>query len=344
MNKKQLYKVLEELGVKEIIEYEKNLQIPCILAKWRFGHTAQSDHSGSMGISFNSDNEPSKVNCFACKFRGSLSYLVRKYAQLSEKDLSKLVDWIDNIEDADPIQMILDLGEYGYESQEKRSAKKILCEKVLDINFVRQTARGLFSRGLDAGTVKFWSGYYDGKYKRVVFPVRCTCDESSYDCDSYQNLVGAIGRADGRSAIKYYNYFDFSKSRYFFGEHLATRNTIAVVVEGVIDTIAVWQALKKAGKLDEYSVLGLMGSEASSIQRDRLCEEFSSVISFFDNDPAGWTGQRRLILGIQDRTLLRGVRYPRIFGSAKVDPAYLVENDYDVAGLLSSAVLLATER
>lgn len=342
MNRKQLGKVIEELGIEDVIDYEDNIQIPCLLAKWRPGHTRGSDHSGSMGISVNDKGKPSLVNCFSCKFRGNLSYLLFKYEQLSKRtDIRKLRDWVEDIEDGDPVQMVLDLGLFGEKDEDAPVKHDILCESTLRMLFKDVEVPYLESRGIDLETLKAWGSLYDASQNRVVFPVRRMTGENKYNCTGYQDLVGAIGRAVGDSPVKYFNYFKFSKANYFFGEHLAKQHTVAVVVEGVMDAVLTWQALRNAEMLDEYSVLGLMGSSSSKVQERRLYEEFTSVVSFFDNDPAGWTGQRGLIIGIQDKTLLRGVRYPRAPGYNKSDPADLVKKGENVAQMIREAGLIA---
>lgn len=342
MNRKQLERVLEELKIKDVIDYGENMQIPCLLAKWRPGHTNASDHSGSMGISVNDKGKPSLVNCFSCKFKGTLSYLLFKYEQLSKRgDLRELREWVEDIEDGDPVQMILDLGGYGEKDECIQPKRDIICEHILRMLFKEVELPYLESRGIDLETLRAWGSLYDASQNRVVFPVRRMVGETKHDCNGYQDLVGAIGRAIGDSPVKYFNYFKFSKANYFFGEHLANKNTTAVVVEGVIDAVLIWQVLRDASMLEEYSVLGLMGSSSSKVQETRLCEEFASVVSFFDNDPAGWTGQRGLIGGIQDKTLIRGVRYPRTPGFNKSDPADLVQKGEDVAGMIRDARLVA---
>ena len=105
--------------------------------------------------------------------------------------------------------------------------------------------------------------------------------------------------------------------------------------------VLVWQALSKQGLIGKYSVLGLMGSDASDIQQRRLCSEYTAVVSFFDNDPPGWTGHRRLIKRVQDRTLLRGVQYPVRSGMQGGDPADLVQRGVDVVEMIENSRLLA---
>lgn len=341
MNKKQLWKMLEELGVKEVIEYEKNVQIPCLLAKWRFGHTKGSDHAGSMGISFNDKGKPSLVNCFACQFKGNLSYLLFKYAQLSGKNIQKIRDWVDDIEEGDPIQMVLDIRGFDERDGEESHRVDILCEGLLNMHFESgYRPEVLAKRGLEDDTLGVWECMYDRRFNRFVFPVREMQKSIGYSCFNYLNLVGAVGRSVvGKK--RYHNYFNFPTSRYFLGEHLAKKDTVAVVVEGVVDTISVWQEIHRAGRSEEYSVLGLLGTEVSGKREKFLCDNFKSVVAFFDNDPAGWTGQRKLIVAIQDRTLLRGVRYPRVAGYVKSDPAKLVEDGVDVISLIDNAGLIA---
>jgi DNA primase len=342
MDRKRLEDVLTRLGITDILDYGDNLNIPCLLAPWRMGHSSGSDHSGSMGIRINKDGE-SSVHCFSCKFGGTLTYLIMKYAQLSKrKDLVDLISEVEEIEAGDPVQLVLGIGNYGDTDTKALSKDVVLCEGILRMLFEeKRSMKYLENRGIREDTLDYWGCLYDKNFQRVVFPVRISSPHK-FGCDRLQTLVGAIGRSiGGVSKAKYFNYFKFSKMRYFFGENLATPNTQAIVVEGVLDTVAVWQALKDAGKLEEYSVLGLMGSEASAIQQKRLCEEYSSVVSFFDNDPPGWTGQRRLIKDIQERTLLRGVKYPVMSGMQGGDPAKLVQDKVDVVRIIEESRLLA---
>ena len=141
--------------------------------------------------------------------------------------------------------------------------------------------------------------------------------------------------------IKYFNYFGFDKSRYVFGEHKVRPGTKLVVVEGLLDTVKVWQRLNQEELLDEYSVVGLLGSEPSKEQCSKLVRLSSEVILFLDNDTSGQMGMNKLAKKLESSVYLKCIDYPENLGS---DPDDLVENNVSLKDLFSAAKLLVAKR
>jgi len=335
MNRESILDILDELGAENVIPYKKNVQCSCLLAKWRGGHSFGSDHAGSMGISIDSEGV-SLVHCFSCGIRSTLERTVHLLGKYSEKDLSNIIQRISVIEEPDVEDVVNSIPAYTTTGEQLSllmvEKPKILGECLLRMLFVPGVHKYLINRGFDIDTLKTWECYLDRFRKRVVFPVRTkTSDKMS------GNLVGAVGRTVTDSNVKYFNYFKFNKSRVLYGEHRVNQSKAVVVVEGILDTLAVWKALKDADKLDDFSVVGLLGANASEYQSSMLHKKFEEIILFLDNDPAGWTGQRALAKALQRKMLVRAVRYPQRFIG---DPENLIRKNIDVVSMIVNADLI----
>ncbi len=337
MNREDILKILSIIDASNVVEYKENIQCSCLLAEWRGGHSLGSDHAGSMGISIDYEGV-SKVHCFSCGFSGTLERTVRLLSKYTKRDLSDVLKTIHKLEEPDIEDIANSVGSYttiGEQlSLDSLERPRFLGECLLRILFEPGAHRYLIDRGFSIETLKAWECYYDEKRRRVVFPVRSQIFHSDHRVG---NLVGAVGRAVFDSSIKYYNYFEFAKSKFLYGEHLCRKARAVVVVEGILDTIAVWRLLKDSGYYENISVVGLFGSNASNHQIARIQKDFDEVILFLDNDPAGWTGQRALAKALQRKMLVRAVRYPQRFIG---DPDQLIRQGEDVVSLIMNADLI----
>jgi DNA primase len=280
-----------------------------------------------MGVLINPKG-PSKIHCFACKYGGKFEDALRDLARLSGEDYSKIIRLAGEYEELD-LGVVVDQIP-AYDSYKKAKPEVKLSECILD-DVRGQAARYLLDRGFDLEILKEWESGYDSAYNRAVFPVRSIAG----------NLVGAVGRTVNDHKIKYFNYFGFDKSMYLFGEHKTKEGTTLVVVEGLLDTVKVWQALHTQDLLDRYSVVGILGSEASFDQCRKAVGLSDDVILFFDNDRAGRVGERNLALHLQKKVLLRSVDYPANVGN---DPDDVVEHGCSLSDLFSASKLIVAER
>jgi len=306
MDKEGILAVLHSLGAGKTKTLRGNIQCACFLANYRDGHSRDSDHADSMGILIN-PHGPSKVNCFACKFKGNMESAVKLLAKHSGKDFTELLKTIREREQLSPQQLLLSVPQV-YGKPLEKEADVFLPESELE-QFTPGTVVDLLDRGLTPDTLKTWGSMVDYKKFRVVFPVRTLEGK----------LFGAVGRTYVEDEVRYHNYFHFDKSRHLFGEHLIKTENTAILVEGLLDTLAVWQWINGAGLHEKYAALGVLGSEASENQIRVLSRNFKQVVVFFDNDPAGWTGTRKVSKELSRRISVRYVDYPTPQGGDPMD-------------------------
>lgn len=327
MNQEEILLVLDHIGAVNVQIGSRNVQCSCFLAPWRKGHKSAEDSKPSMGILINPDG-PSKIHCFACEYGGDFEKALKDLAKFSGEDYADLIKRVGEYEEVDPSVVADQIPAYDDYTKKKHDVK--LSETLLDD--VRGMAhRYLLDRGFELETLKEWESGYDSYYRRAVFPVR----------NWEGHLVGAVGRTVNDHKIKYFNYFGFDKSRYLFGEHKVKEGTTLVVVEGLLDTVKVWQGMRNQGLLDEYSVVGILGSEASFDQCRKMVGLANEVILFLDNDRTGWLGQQKLAVNLQWKVLLKSVDYPDSIGG---DPDEVVEAGCSLDELLSTSKLIVAKR
>lgn len=329
MDREDILWVLTEIKAELVQVGSRNIQCQCFLKSCEETHKNISKRRASMGISISPDGL-SLVNCLSCKFGGTLLYAISRYSYENKIDLSKIVDKISKLEKQDPEALIEQI--LPYENSFEKVAELVLNESVLkDISKIGVVPKYVLNRGFDLDTLRVWECSYDVVKKRAVFPVR-----------NYKgNLVGAVGRTVNNHEIKYFNYFNFDKSNYLFGEHLIKGQKL-IVVEGLLDTVSVWMALKKEDALDEYSVVGLLGSNPSKKQIDKIRMFSNEVVTFLDNDSAGFFGRKKLTQFLWKSVLFRGIEYPAEFKDGG-DPNDVVRKGFSVRELLDSAEFLTIE-
>lgn len=321
MNRDGIIRVLGELGAQNVLGYGENVQCSCVLAKW--SHKGGTDRKPSMGVSIDEHGE-SFVNCFGCRFGGTLETLVTKYQMYSGEDMTKVLRIVADAEEIDTEWLAEHLP--SYEDPSDKYEHTFIPESEIE-HMMGQAPRYILDRGFDIETLKAWKVGYDEARQRVVVPVRASGGQ----------LVGLVGRTIiGECKPKYLNYFKFDRGRYLFGAHMVRPKTALVVTEGLFDALAVWQALRKADALGSYSVVASLGANTTRHQRRQMFQLSDEIVLFFDNDAAGWEGQTETAKAIQRQALLKAVRYPDPVGG---DPASLVQSGVDVASLISNADL-----
>jgi len=327
MNKKEILMVLDAIGAENIQEGSRNIQCSCFLAPWRKGHRSGTDSRPSMGILIN-DHGESKIHCFACEYGGTLKDAVAELNKRSDDDFSDIVSLVDDYDNIDPILLVSTIPDYDYYEPKKQEIT--FGEEVLD-DIRGKAHKYLIDRGFELETLKEWESCFDKKYMRAVFPVR----------NKYSKIVGTVGRTVNNHQVKYFNYLGFDKSKYLFGENKIKNGTSLVVVEGLLDTVKLWQGLNEEGLIDKYSVVGLLGSEPSIVQCNKIRGFANEVILFFDNDKAGDLGQKKLARHIQKQVLLRSVDYVEGIGG---DPDEVVNSGYPLEKLIEDSKLIVAKR
>jgi 5S rRNA maturation endonuclease (ribonuclease M5) len=274
-----------------------------------------------MGVSINSAGF-SLVHCFACQYSATLLVALEELEEKSEQDLSDVIAKARSFEQLDPEAIV-----HSVKREEKKFEDVIIKDEDLQV-YPNGYHPSIISRGLKHETMVAWDARWDTEYKRVLFPVR-TFDGV---------LVGAVGRTVVNSRIKYFNYFHFDKSRYLFGEHMTSRKRPAVLVEGQLDAVLLWQYFKENSV--DADVVAFAGSTPSKHQLQKVVRNWDTVVLFLDNDFVGWDGAKMIARAIQHKVLLKVVTYPTEGG----DPAELVQQGIDVKAMYESASLAMVTR
>jgi DNA primase len=189
--------------------------------------------------------------------------------------------------------------------------------------------RGLLEPALKLGLVKKdESGAYDMFRARLIFPIR----------DAQGRVIAFGGRVLDNRLPKYINSAEsplYSKARALYGLAEArpaiSKGDRAIVVEGYIDAIALWQA----GFKETVATLGT----ALTIDQLRMLMRYTrNILACFDGDDAGRTASLRALEAFLQAGLLgRGVFIPHGY-----DPDTLVHERGAAyfSGLLQHSELL----
>jgi len=291
-----LISIFTELGCKIRRRGNDQLMVSCPLARWR--HENGDDSTPSLSVRA---GEPAICYCFGCKFSGTVRRLLYEYANLAGVSphylLSKLDEDFSSLGRSDSRgkqkQRWYKWGWKGYQDMNEQpdimqgglshQLAQIYESYRVNLEPVREylKLRGLKPELAD----EFKMGYDEGR-RRLLIPC--------YDWAG--RLVGIIGRltvnqSDG--SPKYLYSKGFELSQYLFGENIIYRfiqqgrlPSSLVLVEGVFDHLNLYQ----------YGVpaLALMGSNLSSMQRQKLSQMASHIILMLDNDKAGIEAANRI--------------------------------------------------
>jgi 5S rRNA maturation endonuclease (ribonuclease M5) len=277
----------------------------------------------SCSISVDPDG-PSQARCFSwnCDYRGSFFRLIQTAvrARPDAAAFDDLLKWIaendkDDIEARarqmnDAIASRLEDGA-SVKVQPKpirEHNRDVLDDSHLD-EFKGSVPRYALDRGLDIDAAKAWELGYDQTRGRLIFPVR------RHDGP----LVGMTGRilpsaqaaaeARGREVTKYHNYSGLNKTRYLYGAHLWDTGKPIVIVEGPLDALRTWMALK--GRVNVGATLG-QGFSQEHRQLVRIARP-SHVYIFADGDAAGQRMAEKVFDRLQSfvelKVMLTAVRF-----------------------------------
>lgn len=256
-----------------------NLSMGCPLARHSPLHRSAVDSRPSMGIKVEADSV--LVNCFTCGFKaGQLSFLYRRLCHHDSNWRGALEACL-NMESEYLIDGVTYLGNVGYLKGPKPKLEPI--DESMWEPYGRSFCRYFESRGITFDTGSAWGVGHDRAKSRVLIPVR----------DQRGSLWGAVGRTYKNERPKYMNYFDMSKGEHLLGAHMIGGAKSIVVVEGALDAMKAYQALKAKHLEDEYACVSVMGSSVSQSQIKRLVACAHEVILALDNDEAGARGRAK---------------------------------------------------
>ena len=283
MKRHHIKAIFEKLLGHEIAvnDFVQNIYISCPLAPYT--HKSGVDNSKGFSIKVDPMNR-SPCYCWACGFRGTIYTLIKTIEEYSGRRYTSLLYEVKRYEQPDMEDILFAL------SEPNKPKERYLDEGLLE-GFDKLDFEW---RGLSQKTVDAFGLLYDKEKRRVVLPIR----------DVNNRLVGASGRALFNCKMRWYNYWQFSKSYFLFGEQffLDTPGTV-IILEGQGDALRVYDLLGH-----KYAVASLMGAKPSSHQIRKIKQHFTSAILCLDNDQTGAIGTRilasQLIKDLDLRTVI----------------------------------------
>lgn len=297
-----------------------NLSMGCPLARHSPLHRSAVDSRPSMGVKVEADSV--LVNCFTCGFKaGQLSFLYRRLCH-HDPNWAGALEACLQMESEYLIDGINYLGNVGYLKSMKSSIEPVDESKWEP--YGRSFCRYFESRGITFDTGSAWGVGHDKGNSRVLVPVR----------DQRGVLWGAVGRTYKNERPKYMNYFDMAKGEHLLGAHMIGHAKSVVVVEGALDAMKAYQALKARGLGSDYACVSVMGSSVSQAQIKRLVACAHEVILALDNDEAGIRGRSK---ADEDLSKLLMVRHADLKSVGKNDFGECSEDE--IVGMIQGAEL-----
>lgn len=312
MRAEAIVQLAQLLGCAKVRAGRRSVVVTCPLAPWT--HEGGADKHPGCSIIIDDDRK-SGWRCHGCGHHGNLNWLVTKWGTLSRKPVEDAFRLIEREEDgADAVRARIDRGteeKWGggdaWVPSEPETAEdpEVFPEAEAE-QFTGRVPQYALDRGLSLETCKAWQLGYDEGWgpkptPRLVFPVRRQDGA----------LVGLVGRATDGARPKYYNYWNFRKSRHLYGlDKVPADSEALILVEGMIDTLVWWSY--------GLPVAGTMGAIPSKAQA-ALAVGFRRVYLALDKDTAGQEGERALLDMLQDRVAV----YRCDFFEGKADPKQL---------------------
>jgi len=316
MRAEAVVRLAELLGVRAGPPRATYVLMECPLAP--VTHAKGTDNTPSLSVLVK-DGDRSGWICHSCGAKGTLPGLVVQWATYFAKDPGPALDLIEKEENS--VEAIC--GRVDRKWDEKWKERDAAAVASVDFEvfseeeiapFLGRVPRYIIDRGFALPTCKAWQLGYDKEWRdpdgfprpRLTIPVRRKDGK----------LVGMVGRAlDDEKKEKYWNYWNFHKSRHLFGHDKTEQDKkIVAVVEGYFDVIRWW----------EYGVnaVGVMGSHPSEQQYAHLlCYE--DVFLALDKDDSGFRGRDE----ISKRLVGRVGVYDTEFPGGKTDPKQLTREE-----------------
>ena len=266
----------------------------CPLAPWTHAHG--TDRNMSFGIKIEEDDD-SIFNCFTCKTKGPLPYLLRKLSSYSGLDYSSL------IEDTETTELLGSVPSDWATIRTKKLTRHTLpsppSDDYLEIYDTAYTHPYLRKRGIDRHTASALDIRYDPDDKgaeRILFPV--------YSREGV--FYGYTGRAvKDNVEPRIRDYFGLPKMHLLLGSEFidVDKDELVVLVEGLFDF----------AKLYQYGIpaVSSLHSAITDNQASILKDIGLPVLVLFDDDDAGVIGSAKVKDMLGKHLPLLKTRYPR---------------------------------
>jgi len=298
-NIESIIDLLKELGCDKIRSHKNNTQI---LTNCPYSFSTHGEGTDN-NPSFNVYVSPYEVTafCFGCHKHGQLRWIVEEINTLSGGKYKNAVDKARVIFKNDlkaKVAMCKEDFYRKYVFKKPKDSKQRAAFSMKEIEpFIGKVPRYIVNRGINLDILKNRLVGYDKQNQRVVFPV----------FDINKQLVGLVGRdITGQALSKYYNYWNFEKSKYLYGEDVLDPISSKTVfcVEGIIDSLRMYTAGFK-------NVVAILGTAPSKTQIEKLLNfGFTKVIVAMDNDEAGKKAEQEFEYYLKHRVILIKVVMP----------------------------------
>ena len=215
-------------------------------------------------------------NCYTCKTKGPLHYMIKRYGEYTGEDFG---DLIDELED-EAYLGARTLPEWG--SLFTQNDELVALKPAVYMGLYDSAANHPYvvNRGISVETVERLnlmlepSDPSDGE-ERILFPV----------FGPNGDLYGFSGRATSKHArLKVRDYYGLKKAKCLLGSHLitVTKPDKILVVEGLFDYANAWEC--------GFPAVAVMHSTMTEAQAEILRNFALPVYLFYDNDAAGQKG------------------------------------------------------
>lgn len=298
LTRQDIINILYDIGVpriqdKYVYSEKPNLQICCPI---------HGESTPSMGVNV----DTLQTHCFACHFKGNLTWLVYNARKDDFRGISEVNEWIyrkygvDLDEQARQEESFVNKQLIRYEDvkddTEQEKARKVLPRSYLaPFKSGKETFKYFFKRGFTKETMEKFKIGRDISEKLVTVPIYWEDEQ----------LAGIIGRYIDKNRPKNSRYAvrEVPKAEITFPQnHLEVIDDTIIIVEGLLD--ALW--LHQLGFPNAQAILG---NEMSYQQRDFLKSKASKFVVMTDGDTGGETASDRIHRLLKGYTLYT-VEYP----------------------------------
>lgn len=278
----------------------------CLMSRWNHGKKYEGhipmDNKPSMGVK--EQEGISSVHCFSCKYSSGLMGLVKDFGHHA---IPEGLMTTEEYQDLLAYVVLAEEDEYIEVDGNLRKKAEPVPDDILDClgEVFDDGAEYAEKRGLTAQDVELFKIGWSEKYERLMFPIITHTEHIPM-------VQGRILGTPDADTPKYKNYpRNFEKQQLLYGEHLVTDETeVLVVVEGMLDVVAVNRHLREAGMSPHYVCVGLMGSEPNQVQLAKILSWSREVIPLGDNDSPGKLMNKKLSDELSKLMEVSTLKYP----------------------------------
>lgn len=299
------------------------VSLHCPFAQWT--HARGADSRPSSGVSVSNERH-SIFNCYTCKKKGNLAWMLRTLTQYTGEDFPKTIrDAVDSEE------LGAGIPEWG-QAVRKDTIGEPVDSDYLDIYDSAVGHPYLRGRNVSDDTARALDLRVDPDNhgeERILFPV--------YSMQGA--FYGYTGRAVRRDAVPpIRDYFGLPKKHLLLGsEFISGQDRFVILVEGPFDFANVFSF--------GLPVVASLHSDLTVFQARILRDLSLPVYAFFDPDAAGQVGVEKAAELLRDHVPVMKVRYPSVSVQVrgarkqnKLDPAVLTEKQ--IRAMIADARLL----